>query len=358
MHHAHIPAPVRHHPDGRPRAVAPFPPAGPAGPGPRRVPPPRAVPWGRAPTTRPSPPRPPGGASRAPADRGRGPARRPGGRAARPARGGRPGLRPRQLHRLRPRRGLDGRRALPGAVVMSYSEDVAPQFVETAVVAPDGTTVPTGAAVDGPDVTVDLAGADLPDLAGSWQVVARVVSVDGHPVEHTTTFVVEQAAPPATADPTPEAPATPAAASPAPGRPPSPRPRPGPEASALDHRPAGRPRRRRRRRPAPLGRRRRCGRSRRSPPPRPCSCSCAAGRRRAEHDASAPRAEAPPVATHRARRGHASVVAGRRRSRRSACRRRRARVGSPGPPRCSPTPGRWSAGACPRSRASTTSRSP
>lgn len=81
-------------------------------------------------------------------------------------------------------------RTLPAAVVMSYSEQVAPQFVETAVIAPDATTVPTEATADGLDVTVDLATADLPDTAGTWQVVARVVSVDGHPVEHTTSFVV------------------------------------------------------------------------------------------------------------------------------------------------------------------------
>ncbi len=90
---------------------------------------------------------------------------------------------------------------LPAAVVMSYSEEIAPQFVETAVVAPDSTTVPTEASVAGADVTVDLAGADLPALPGTWQVVARVVSVDGHPVEHTTSFVVAEAPPSAAPEP-------------------------------------------------------------------------------------------------------------------------------------------------------------
>ena len=55
---------------------------------------------------------------------------------------------------------------LPAAVVMSYSEEIAPQFVETAVVTPDGTTVPTAASVAGTDVSVDLAGADLTAAGG------------------------------------------------------------------------------------------------------------------------------------------------------------------------------------------------
>ena len=90
---------------------------------------------------------------------------------------------------------------LPAAAVMSYSEDIAPQFVETAVIAPDGTTVPTSATVDGLDVSVDLSSADVLALAGqggTWQVVARVVSADGHPVEHTTSFTLSEAAPEAT----------------------------------------------------------------------------------------------------------------------------------------------------------------
>lgn len=89
---------------------------------------------------------------------------------------------------------------LPDHVVLTYSEQVAPQFVETAVVTPDGTTVATPASVDGSQVTVDLGAADVTAAAaasaaagGTWQVVARVVSVDGHPVEHTTTFTVAPA---------------------------------------------------------------------------------------------------------------------------------------------------------------------
>ncbi|WP_340295631.1 copper resistance CopC family protein, partial [Aquipuribacter hungaricus] len=99
--------------------------------------------------------------------------------------------------------------ALPAAVVMSYSEEIAPQFVEAAVVAPDGTTVPTTSSAAGTDVTVDLGGevAAAADQTGTWQVVARVVSVDGHPVEHTTSFVLTAAAaPPAPAEGTTAAP--------------------------------------------------------------------------------------------------------------------------------------------------------
>ncbi len=86
---------------------------------------------------------------------------------------------------------------LPAVVVMTYSEDVAPQFVQTAVITPDGTTVPTQAAADGSTVSVDLGAPDVAAAAGqagTWSVVARVVSVDGHPVEHTTTFVLAPAA--------------------------------------------------------------------------------------------------------------------------------------------------------------------
>lgn len=95
---------------------------------------------------------------------------------------------------------------LPAAVVMSYSEEISPQFVDTAVVPPGQEPVVTQAAVAGSDVTVDVAAAGLDlGLAGEWQVVARVVSADGHPVEHTARFVVEaDAAPAATTEQTTE----------------------------------------------------------------------------------------------------------------------------------------------------------
>ncbi|MFC5381373.1 copper resistance CopC family protein [Aquipuribacter nitratireducens] len=98
--------------------------------------------------------------------------------------------------------------ALPAAVVMSYSEPVSPQFVDTAVVAPGGEPVVVEASVDAQAVRVPVG--EVPELAeaaasgvGEWQVVARVVSVDGHPVEHTTTFELTTAAAPAEPEPEP-----------------------------------------------------------------------------------------------------------------------------------------------------------
>ncbi len=86
---------------------------------------------------------------------------------------------------------------LPAAVVMSYSEEIAPQFVDTAVVPPGGDPVITESTADGLDVTLDLAGstglADAGEVVGAWQVVARVVSTDGHPVEHTVSFELDPA---------------------------------------------------------------------------------------------------------------------------------------------------------------------
>ncbi|WP_336924065.1 copper resistance CopC family protein [Aquipuribacter sp. SD81] len=91
--------------------------------------------------------------------------------------------------------------ALPAVVVMTYDEDISPQFVDTAVIPPGGEPVVVEATVDGVDVSVPVADdpalADLvddPAAAGEWQVVARVVSVDGHPVEHTSDFVLPESA--------------------------------------------------------------------------------------------------------------------------------------------------------------------
>ncbi|MGJ7441757.1 copper resistance protein CopC [Aquipuribacter sp. MA13-6] len=92
--------------------------------------------------------------------------------------------------------------ALPDAVVMTYDEAIAPQFVDTAVVPPGGDPVVAESTAVGTDVIVDLAATvglvDVVSTGGEWQVVARVVSVDGHPVEHTTRFVLE---PPAVLEP-------------------------------------------------------------------------------------------------------------------------------------------------------------
>lgn len=101
--------------------------------------------------------------------------------------------------------------ALPATVVMTYSEAIAPEFVDTAVVPPGGEPVTTPAAAEGTDVTIDLGGADVTAAAGqagTWQVVARVVSADGHPVEHTTTFELQPAAAVQSPAAEPTAPAT------------------------------------------------------------------------------------------------------------------------------------------------------
>ena len=109
---------------------------------------------------------------------------------------------------------------LPDVVVMTYSEEIAPQFVDTAVVPPGGEPVVVEAVADGVDVTIDVAAspevAGLATQAGEWQVVARVVSADGHPVEHTSGFELEPAAAPAP-EPTPATPGTDAATTAAPG---------------------------------------------------------------------------------------------------------------------------------------------
>ncbi|MFC3690497.1 copper resistance CopC family protein [Aquipuribacter hungaricus] len=89
----------------------------------------------------------------------------------------------------------------PASVVMTYSETIAPEFVETALIPPDGEPVLAEGTAGGVDVVIDVAGAEgfaaVADQAGQWQVVSRVVSADGHPIEHTTTFEVVPAASPA-----------------------------------------------------------------------------------------------------------------------------------------------------------------
>lgn len=78
---------------------------------------------------------------------------------------------------------------LPTEVRLNYSEDLAPQFVDAAVVPPDGGAAPVEPRVEGASLVVPVAGA-APAADGEWQVVTRVVSADGHPVEHTVTVTV------------------------------------------------------------------------------------------------------------------------------------------------------------------------
>jgi methionine-rich copper-binding protein CopC len=124
---------------------------------------------------------------------------------------------------------------LPAAVVMSYNEEISPQFVDTAVIPPGGEPVVVEATVDGVAVRVPVgddatlaAAASEAAAADVWQVVARVVSVDGHPVEHTTEFTLAEAAAPAQ-EPTTTDPDD--VASPAPAATPEPSAQPDPDAS-------------------------------------------------------------------------------------------------------------------------------
>lgn len=90
-------------------------------------------------------------------------------------------------------------------VVLTFNEDVNPDFVAVRVKGPDGSETDGRPTVEGPKVTQPLA-ADLP--AGEHTVTYRVVSSDGHPVAGTVTFTTTQA--PASASPSPSATASPA----------------------------------------------------------------------------------------------------------------------------------------------------
>lgn len=83
---------------------------------------------------------------------------------------------------------------LPAEVAFVYSEALSTDFVDAAVVPPGGEVVTADTRVEGSTLHVDMASAGSP-AAGTWQVVARVVSEDGHPVEQTSTFVLTGADP-------------------------------------------------------------------------------------------------------------------------------------------------------------------
>ena len=83
-------------------------------------------------------------------------------------------------------------------VVLTFNEDVNPDFVKVAVKGPDGLEVRGAPTVEGVEVTQDLV-EELP--AGTHAVTYRVVSTDGHPVSGTVTFTTTRA--PASASPTP-----------------------------------------------------------------------------------------------------------------------------------------------------------
>ena len=90
----------------------------------------------------------------------------------------------------------------PSQVVLTFSGDVLPSGAQVIVSTRDG-SVEGEVAVDGAVVTAELPG-DLP--AGGHDVVWRVVSSDGHPIEGELSYDVAAAAEPAeepAADPSP-----------------------------------------------------------------------------------------------------------------------------------------------------------
>ncbi|MFQ6173021.1 copper resistance protein CopC [Oryzobacter sp. R7] len=70
-------------------------------------------------------------------------------------------------------------------VVLTFTEDVDPTFVEVVVDGPDGAAVDAAPKVEGREVTQAL-GDTLP--AGRYTVTYRVVSADGHPISGTVSF--------------------------------------------------------------------------------------------------------------------------------------------------------------------------
>jgi methionine-rich copper-binding protein CopC len=107
--------------------------------------------------------------------------------------------------------------AAPAEVVLEFAERLNPRYTTVAVTGPDGGSVADGKPrVDGMRAVQPLrAGAD-----GTYTVVFRVVSLDGHPVQGRTRFTVRvpaSAAPSASVEPSPtyaSTPPSPAAAPP------------------------------------------------------------------------------------------------------------------------------------------------
>jgi len=90
-------------------------------------------------------------------------------------------------------------------VVLTFNEDINPEFVQVLVTGPDGPLTLDAAVVDGPLVTQPVT----PSASGAHTVSYRVVSADGHPVSGRVGFVLTDVAAPAAAAPTAEAPTTP-----------------------------------------------------------------------------------------------------------------------------------------------------
>jgi methionine-rich copper-binding protein CopC len=76
----------------------------------------------------------------------------------------------------------------PAEVVLTFNEDINPQFVTVRVTDGEGgDVVGAKASVAGPEVTVPV---EQPIAAGAYKITYRVVSADSHPITGSTTFTV------------------------------------------------------------------------------------------------------------------------------------------------------------------------
>ncbi|GAA3795011.1 copper resistance CopC family protein [Cellulomonas soli] len=107
----------------------------------------------------------------------------------------------------------------PTALTLEFSDDVLDLSSAVVLTPAGGTAVELAVTVDGPTVTAALP-ADLP--SGAYAVAWRVVSADGHPIEGTFAYTVDDPARPA------------AVATPTPTPTPTPTATPTPEASPSD----------------------------------------------------------------------------------------------------------------------------
>lgn len=104
--------------------------------------------------------------------------------------------------------------ASPSEVVLTFNEDINPQFVTVRVTDGEGGDVAgADASVDGAKVTLPVA---QPIAAGSYKITYRVVSADSHAISGSTAFTVagdplaspSPATTPTTPDPSPRGSAT------------------------------------------------------------------------------------------------------------------------------------------------------
>lgn len=76
----------------------------------------------------------------------------------------------------------------PGEIVLTFNEDINPQFVTVRVSDGEGgDVVGAEATVAGPKVTLPVA---QPIAAGSYKITYRVVSADSHPISGSTAFTI------------------------------------------------------------------------------------------------------------------------------------------------------------------------